>query len=55
MFQPNESFLMHYYASHPHSGETLVDFGMVPSDPRDREDWCAEVARFLGTLILVKG
>lgn len=50
MFQRNEVLLLQYAANHPQSQETLVDFGVVPVDPMDREDWNAEASRFLKVL-----
>ena len=50
MFQRNESLLRQYYAHTPQSQETLVDFGMTPTDPLDQEDWEAEASRFLTVL-----
>jgi len=46
-FPPNEALLQQYYSDHPESQESLVDFGVVPSERQEREDWCAEVVRFL--------
>jgi hypothetical protein len=54
MFQPNEAFLKQYYANHQESRETLVDFGVVPADLQDREDWQAEASRFL-TVLAARG
>lgn len=45
MFQSNATIVQQYAALHPES--LLVDFGMPPLDPLDRQDWYAEVARFL--------
>lgn len=50
MFQRNEALLEQYHANHQESQETLVDFGVVPTDPMDREDWNAEASRFLKLL-----
>lgn len=50
MFQRNEELLRLYYTHAPQSQETLVDFGIVPADLMDREDWEAEASRILRTL-----
>lgn len=50
MFQPNRELLIQYQASHAYNRETYVDFGKVPTDILDRQDWNAEVTRFLSIL-----
>ena len=50
MFQRNDALLSQYAATFPHSRETLVNFGGVPADSLDREDWSAEISHFLNVL-----
>ncbi len=50
MFQRNEALLSQYAANHPQSRETLVEFGVVPTNLPDQEDWNAEASRFLKVL-----
>ena len=50
MFQRNEALLKQYYTNSPQSRETLIDFGVVPTDPMNREDWKAEASRFIKAL-----
>ena len=52
MFQPNSDLLRNYAARNPHHQESLIDFGVVPQDGADREDWNAEVGRLLRALFL---
>jgi len=51
MFLPNNDLLQQYAIDHPRSQESLVDFGVVPFDILDRQDWCAEVARIVSPLM----
>ena len=50
MFERNKTLLEQYTRNHPGSQETLIDFGVVPTERSDREDWKAEVDRFLREL-----
>lgn len=49
-FQPNTALLQQFAARFPGHQESLVDFGMVPQDQQDQEDWKAEVTRFISAL-----
>ena len=50
VFEPNTALLQQFAASFPGHQESLVDFGVVPQDQQDREDWQAEVTRFINGL-----
>lgn len=50
VFEPNTALLRQFAASFPGHQESLVDFGMVPQDQQDQEDWKAEVTRFINGL-----
>jgi hypothetical protein len=50
MFRWNNELQEQYYTKNPGSPESLVDFGQVPEDLQDREDWEAEVSRFIRSL-----
>lgn len=51
MFLRNKDLLQQYAIDHPQSQESLVDFGVVPSDREDRQDWCVEVVRIVSPLM----